>query len=71
MKDYEFYRKYANIPLGERFKIANLTELGVMSLHDIYLEVHAIDDKIRNDVIRKEKLIRIFEEAITTKGNKQ
>lgn len=64
MKDYQFYQKYANLPLSERFHIINFGELGLMSADLLYKEIKEIDDKIRPDIIRKEKLIREFEKYL-------
>ena len=63
MKDHEFYQKYANMPLGMRQTEILIDEVVEYSTpNKIYLEVKEIDDKIRKDIFRKERLIRAFEE---------
>ena len=74
MKSEEFYAKYANMPLEDRkivvggaFTISRNSKMDIiygMNSNDIYKEIHAIDDKIRDDIIRKDKLIRAFAEFI-------
>jgi hypothetical protein len=74
MKSEEFYVKYANMPLEDRkvvvggaFTISRNSKMDIiygMNANDIYQEIHAIDDKIRDDIIRKDKLIRAFAEFI-------
>ena len=63
MKDFEFYRKYANMPLEKRKIIfADPDKLNTqLTANYIYHEVKRIDDKIRKDVIIKERLIKAFE----------
>jgi hypothetical protein len=61
MKLHEFYAKYADTPLGERFRIitnASNNHITGMALNDIYQELKAIDDKLRDDEIRREQLLR-------------
>ncbi len=60
MKDHEFYQKYANTPLGERLELLSndfTSPLLGMTLNAVYQEIKGIDDKIRPDIIRKEKLL--------------
>lgn len=61
MKTHEFFHKYANMPLAEREKIIKHDRYGSniepITLSKIYHEVKAIEDKIRDDVIRREELI--------------
>ena len=64
MKDNEFYRKYANIPLGERFNILSYdftSPIDNMTFNEVYQEIKKIDDKIRQDIIRKEQLLSVTE----------
>ena len=58
MKDFEFYRKYANEPLLKRNILIEGIDGEPTTLNLIYKEIHAIDDKIRTDVIRKNKLLQ-------------
>lgn len=63
MEDYEFYREYANLPLSKRVEFFGYAynDIGGENLtpNMLYKEIHAIDNKIRQDLIRKEKLLRI------------
>ena len=61
MKKEEFYRKYANTPLEKRH-VPNL--LFGMSLYGVYAEIKAIDDKILEDEIRREKLLSAVEKFL-------
>lgn len=66
MESHEFYAKYANIPLKLRLQHVggiSVDPMG-MTLNDVYVEIKAIDDKIRPDIIRKQKLISAFERHI-------
>jgi hypothetical protein len=62
MQKNEFYFKYANCKLDDKLKILNFNELGMMTLNDVFTEIKKIDDKIRPDIIRQEKLLRVVEE---------
>ena len=72
MKDYEFYQFYANIPFEERYKLLSndytRPVLG-MTLDGVYKEIKDIDDKIRGDLIRKEKLLSAIEWIFITNKN--
>lgn len=64
MKKHEFYAKYADTPLGDRFHwltLAHNSPIFRMTLHEIYLEIKEIDDRLREDEIRREKLLREVE----------
>ena len=67
METHEFYRKYANTPLDKRFKILSndfTNLLNGMTLNGVYQEIKTIDDKIRPDIIRKEKLLEAIDKFI-------
>lgn len=55
----EFFSKYANTRLNDRFQI--ITHESGMTLADVYKEMQAIEDKIRPDVIREQELCRLAE----------
>ena len=60
MKDHEFYREYANVPLKKRFSLLSkdlTSPLLGMTLSSVYQEIKKIDDKIRDDIIRREELL--------------
>lgn len=64
MKEHEFYQKYANLPIEKRSNLLsnafNSPLLG-MTFHDVYKEIIAIDDKLRNDEIRRDELLEEIE----------
>ena len=67
MKKHIFYQKYANTPLGERVKLlsnASNSPLLGMTLNDVYSEIHNIDNKLRNDEIRRDKLLEDVEKFL-------
>jgi hypothetical protein len=65
MRLHEFYLQFYNTPIKDRFKVLDFNELGIMTLNTLYEEVSKIEDKIRPDKIRQQKLIdnaaKIFE----------
>jgi len=72
MKDYKFYQFYANMPLGERYKLLSndyTSPVLGMTLDSVYKEIKDIDDKIREDLIRKEKLLSAIEWIFITNKN--
>jgi len=67
MQDNIFYLKYANVPLEKRFKIISndfTSQICGMTLNDVYQEVKVIDDKIRNETIRKQHLLDEVEQYL-------
>ena len=65
MKDYEFYQKYANTPLNNRKTIIKgYYNFEKLTLNDVYAEMKAIDDKIRPDIIRKQRLLQLLDELV-------
>lgn len=73
MKKYIFYQKYANTPLGSRFgklTFDHSSPIFNMSLTDVYSEIHAIDEKLLSDEIRREKLLETVEPFLLTPTDK-
>lgn len=70
MKSHEFYQTYANTPLGDRDKPFRVGQVAT-TLQKIYKELKQIEDKIRPEVIRKEKLLTMAEKYIIWKTHKQ
>lgn len=68
MKDYEFYRKYANLPLDSRDDRIE-TVMETLTPNSIYTEMNAIDNKIRNDIIRKGILLSVAEKYFNGRRN--
>ena len=67
MKQHEFYRKYANVPIINRFVILSndySSPILGLTLSGIYNEIKAIDDKLRTDEIRREKLLEAVEKYL-------
>ena len=60
MQDNEFYAKYASMPVAERGILMDDEDGNPTTPNLIYNEVKDIDERIRPDIIRKEKLIRAF-----------
>ncbi len=57
MTKEQFYQEYANTPLGDRFGLLDVNNLGLRSLHSIYQELHELDEVIRPHKIRQDELI--------------
>ena len=67
MKKHEFYQKYANIPISKRLELLSndySSPLLGMTLNSVYQEIKKIDDKLRNDEIRRESLLREVEKFL-------
>ena len=67
LERHDFYRLYANIPLGKRDIVLNQLgnhPLSGMTLSDVYIEIKEIDDKLRSDEIRRDKLLRGVEDYL-------
>ena len=68
MKLHEFYSKYANVPLTDRFMLLSndySSQLMGMTLTDVYHEIRFIDDKLLADELRREKLLEAVGEFLT------
>ena len=64
MKDNEFLQEFANIRINDRYKILTIAADSLicgMTLLDIFNEIEKINDKIRPDIIRKEQLLKEYE----------
>ena len=62
MKKEDFYRKYANLPLEKRMILipdGSETFPKGLTLNQVYQQISYIDDKIRNDEIERERLLRV------------
>lgn len=71
MPTNEFFSKYANTPLKDRFTVLNFTELGDMTLASLYKEVQRLEDEMRPLRIEQDKLIRAAETFWLMQGNKK
>lgn len=67
MKKHEFYRKYANTPIGNRFEVINFIKHGSMTLNQIYQLVKENDEKIAGLEFDNDNLISVAEEALCKK----
>lgn len=65
MEKHIFYAKYANTPIKRRTEFLGYDFFDIggqyLTLKMIHKEIEAIDDKIRDDVIRQEELLNIAE----------
>lgn len=61
MKDEEFYKKYANTPIGDRFIRLNFIEYGNMTLADLYQEFEKLGNEIRPLKLKQQALKEIAE----------
>ena len=68
MKDFEFHRKYANLPLEER-DTNIFFENEYLTPNKIYKGIKDIDDRTRVDLIRKDRLLKAFEKYHNDKTN--
>lgn len=64
LKPHEFYRKYANIPLHYRFTALDGINLGMTTIHDIYLEMQKNDEAMRPFILKQEQLLAIADKYI-------
>ena len=67
MKKEEFYKRIANVPIGDRFEILSndfTSPVLGMTLQGVYKEIKAIDDKLRKDEIRREELLKAIEKFL-------
>ena len=64
MKDFIFYGRFANVPIDKRFVVLDMIHHGDLTLMKIYTKIKAIDDKIRDDLIEKKKLLEIAEKYL-------
>ena len=53
-----FYREYANTPMGDRFELLDVNNLGLRSLHSVYQELHELDELMRPYKIRQDELLK-------------
>lgn len=69
MKKHEFYQKYADTPISERFTYLTLaynSSIFRMTLNNIYDELSNIDKKLLDDEIRREQLLKEVEKFFKT-----
>lgn len=59
---HQFFHKYANTPLGERNTMLDFNQHGTHTLSTIYQRVKELEDKMRPDVIERDRLVRAAEE---------
>lgn len=53
----EFYAKYANTPLGDRFQLIEMSESDPLTLNEIYKRVEELDNEMRPKRIEQDRLI--------------
>lgn len=67
MQGKDFYQKYSELALSKRFILLSNDFTDILNgktLNDVYQEIKAIDDKIRPDIIRKQKLVEAVDKFI-------
>ena len=64
MKTHEFFGKYANVPLAKRGKVLDFNNLGLMTLHDVYVRIKELEDKMRPDRIERDNLLSEVEKFL-------
>ena len=47
MKKNEFYKKYANLPLGDRVKTIDFIKYASLNMQDIYQNIEKCDSQIK------------------------
>lgn len=57
MKVEEFFKKYANLPIGDRFKAVDIANYGLTSFQELYKQIHDLEDQMRPMRIRQNKLL--------------
>ena len=68
MKEEEFYRKYANTPLGKRYDIISFEKSGKMTINDVYVQMIKLGDQIRPLNIEQEELLKLADIFFKTYG---
>jgi hypothetical protein len=58
MTKEEFYKRYANLPLGIRDKVVSVRYFGMMTWSDIYRYMHELDEKMRPHKIDQDDILK-------------
>jgi hypothetical protein len=66
MQPHEFYAKYANTQLKNRFTILNFNEYGDLTLNKLFQEVRDLEDKIRPHQVQLDYLMKIADKHLLT-----
>lgn len=61
MKAHEFFAKYANTPLGDRFTILDFNKAGIATLNSVYEEMKMLEDAMLPLRVREEQLLKLVE----------
>lgn len=64
MKKEDFYRQFANVSIDKRFQILTYdatSPICDMTLLGVYNKIKKIDDKLREDEIKREELLKSVE----------
>lgn len=68
MKAHEFFSKYANTPLEDRFTILDFNKAGIATLNSVYKEMAMLEDAMRPLKIREEELLKLVEPLLKKKA---
>jgi len=61
MKNFEFFRLYANLPMAKRSIPLNFNELGTLTLNDVYRKLEFLDRTMRPFKIEENELLKAVE----------
>lgn len=53
----QFFHEYANTPMEQRFVPLDFSEMGMMTLQDLNVKLHVIEDTMRPARIERDKLL--------------
>ncbi len=65
MKEEDFFRKYANMPINKRFEFINFSEYGLKTPHMIYEEIKELEETMRPARIKMKRLLKIASEFLS------
>lgn len=63
MKEHEFFKKFANLPLGKRMVVLNKIGCSDLTMYEIYKQLHEINDVMRPWILKQESLLSVAEEG--------
>ena len=61
MKEEQFYKEYANLPLDKRLVMLNLNEYGLTTMKDLYESIDHLNEHIRTLQIEMDEKLKIAE----------
>lgn len=73
MKTHEFYQKYANTNIADRFRVVDIIHHDLETLKEIYEQIKELDDEIAEREIKQNKLLeraKVAFENLASETNK-